>query len=151
TPFVSKFRDADFVFSDKQRQQIFITYLKKNKTKNITQAQIIDAFFYATFMAWKNYNVSNKEKYYVGYSPIIGVDGGKIIEDFDKKAYIIHVVRNPFSAYGDTKKRPVPLSIAHYMTGWSTSQYFAKYFSQKYPDNFFVIRFEDIIAGPKKA
>src|SRR6185369_17323119 len=90
TPFVSKFRDADFVFSDKQRQQIFITYLKKNKTKNITQAQIIDAFFYATFMAWKNYNVSNKEKYYVGYSPIIGVDGGKIIEDFDKKAYIIH-------------------------------------------------------------
>lgn len=151
TPYVSKFREAKFLFSDKERQKIFVTYLKHNKTKQISQSHIIDAFFYATFVAWKNYNETGKEKYYLGYSPIIGVDGEKIIEDFAQKAYVIHVIRNPFSAYGDTKKRPVPLSIAHYMTGWSTSQYFAKYFSQKYPKNFFVLRFEDIIANPKKA
>ena len=35
-----------------------------------------------------------------------------------RQAHVLHVVRNPWSAYADTKKRPVPLSLAHYMTAW---------------------------------
>jgi len=142
TPFVSKFRDADFQMTDKGRKNEFVKFLKG---KPLTRANAMEAFFRATFEAWKNYKRTGKEKAYVGYSPIIGVDGDKIIEDYKGNGYVLHVVRNPFSAYGDTSKRAVPLSIAHYMTGWVNSQYFAKLYAEKYPKNFLIVRYEDII------
>ena len=142
TPYVSKFRTAEFNMSDKDRKTIFLTFLKK---KDLTRANVMEAFFRATFDAWKNVNRSGKEKCYVGYSPIIGVDGEKIINDYNGNGFVLHVIRNPFSAYGDTKKRAVPLSIAHYMTGWMLCQYYAKIYSEKYPKNFLVVRYEDII------
>ena len=40
-------------------------------------------------------------------------------------AHFLHVVRNPWSAYADTKKRPVPLSLAAYMLGWMLNQHCA--------------------------
>lgn len=147
TPYVSKFRTADIDMSDEERQKHFALYLKN---KPLTRGNIMAAFFTATFKAWKNYNKSGKEKAYVGYSPIIGVDGDKIIEDYKGNGYVLHVVRNPFSAYADTKKRPLPLSLEHYMTGWVLCQYYARLFAEKYPDNFFILRFEDIIKDPKE-
>lgn len=147
TPLVSKFKDADFKFSDKDRFSFFAAYLKG---KDITRSTIMEAFFVATFKAWKNYRVSGKEKYYVGYSPIVGVDGAKIIDDYKKNAYVLHVVRNPFSAYADTKKRPVPLSLDHYVLGWVISQYYALLYASMYPKNFFIIQYEDLINNSKK-
>lgn len=145
TPYVSKFRTADFDLSDKDRKVYFVKFLKG---KPLTRANAVEAFFRATFEAWKNYNRTGKEKAYVGYSPIIGVDGDKIISDYNGKGHVLHVVRNPFSAYGDTKKRPVPLSIAHYMTGWMMCQYSSLLFAEKYPKNYHIVRFEDIIKNP---
>ena len=147
TPFVSKFRDADINMSDEVRMEFFVNHLKG---KEHTRANIMEAFFTATFDAWKNYNRTGNESLWVGYSPIIGVDGNQIIEDYKGNGNVLHIIRNPFSAYADTKKRAVPLSIEHYMTGWTTCQYFAKIYEQKYPDNFFVLRFEDIIKDPRK-
>lgn len=147
TPFVSKFRDAEFTMTDKERKSAFVKYLKG---KDITRANIMAAFFVATFEAWKNFNRTGKEHIYVGYSPIIGVDGDKIINDYKGNGYVLHVVRNPFSAYGDTKKRPVPLSIAHYMTGWIMCQQMSLLYAKKYPKNYFIVRYEDIIKNPKK-
>lgn len=147
TPFVSKFRDANIEMSDKDRKADFVAFLEG---KELNRANVMEAFFRASFTAWKNYKHTGEEKGWVGYSPIIGVDGDKIINDYDQKSYVLHVVRNPFSAYADTKKRAVPLSIAHYMTGWVNSQYFAQLYAEKYPDNFFVVRFEDIIKDPVK-
>lgn len=142
TPYVSKFRTAEFDLSDKERKA---DYLKFLKGKELTRANVMEAFFRASFTAWKNYNETGKEKAWVGYSPIIGVDGDKIIEDYKGNGHVLHVVRNPFSAYADTKKRAVPLSIAHYMTGWVTCQYFSLIFAEKYPDHYHVVRFEDIV------
>src|ERR1051326_182120 len=142
TPYVSKFRTASFELSDKDRKADFVKFLKG---KVLSRANAMEAFFRATFTAWKNHNRSGKEKAWVGYSPIIGVDGDKIINDFAGKAHVLHVVRNPFSAYADTKKRAVPLSIAHYMTGWVNCQYFSLLFAQKFPNNYHVVRYEDII------
>jgi disulfide oxidoreductase YuzD len=147
TPYVSKFRDADFEFSDEERLKIFLDYLKN---KEAGRANIVEAFFYSTFKAWKNHKKTGKEKIYVGYSPIIIVDGENIIRDLNKKAYIIHVVRNPFSAYAETKRRPVPLSLDHYICAWSINQYYALFLKEKYPKNVFVLRYEDIIKDPKK-
>jgi hypothetical protein len=142
TPYVSKFRTADIQMSDKDRKTDFLKCLKG---KELTRANVMEAFFRATFTAWKNYKETGKEKAWVGYSPIIGVDGDKIIEDYKGNGHVLHVVRNPFSAYADTKKRAVPLSIAHYMTGWVTCQYFSLIFAEKYPDHYHIVRFEDIV------
>src|SRR3989344_2060021 len=111
TPFASKFKDADMKLDDKDRKKIFLKLLK-NKLR--TRANIVQAFFQATFVAWKNYNISGKEIAYVGYSPIIGVDAEKIISDFPN-GHVIHVVRNPYSAFADTKKRPVPYGVSRYV------------------------------------
>lgn len=142
TPYVSKFRTADIRMTDKERK---LDYLKFLKGKELTRANVMEAFFRASFSAWKNYNESGKEKAYVGYSPIIGVDGDKIINDYKGNGHVLHVVRNPFSAYADTKKRAVPLSITNYMTGWVTCQYFSLIYAEKYPDNYHIVRYEDII------
>jgi hypothetical protein len=146
TPNVSKFRHADFMMNDDTRCEYFCEYLRE---KELSRANVMEAFFVATFETWQNFNRSNHEKMYVGYSPIIGIDGDKIIEDFKGNGYVLHVVRNPFSAYSDTSKRPVPLNIAHYMTGWTLNQYYANIYAEKYPNNFFILRFEDIIQNPK--
>jgi hypothetical protein len=148
TPFVSKFRKSPFDLNDKDRLKIFKQILKG---KDLTRKNIMLAFFQSTFEAWKDYNASGKESTYVGYSPIIGVDGAQIIEDMRGQGAVLHVVRNPFSAYADTKKRAVPLSIEHYITGWVLNQYYAILNAQKYPDKFIIIRFEDLVDDPKNA
>jgi hypothetical protein len=58
------------------------------------------------------------------------------------------VVRNPWSAYADTKKRAVPLPLAHYITGWCLNQMAALTFTARYPGRVHLLRFEDIIADP---
>ncbi|MDP3940861.1 MAG: sulfotransferase [bacterium] len=145
TPYVSKFKDADFVFSEKGRKSEFVAFLAQ---RALSRKRIVEAFFVATFHAWENYNRSGKEKYFMGYSPIVGVDSGKILQDFPGEAFILHVVRNPFSAYAETKKRPVPLSMDHYLTGWILCQLYALWYKELYPDRFFIVRYEDIIKGP---
>ena len=110
----------------------------------------MEAFFAATFEAWKNCNRSGREAAYMGYSPIIGVDGETIIEVYEGDASLIHVVRNPFSCYAETKKRPVPLSLEHYITAWIICQHYALRFSRKYEENFFVIRYGDMIQDPER-
>ena len=92
-----------------------------------------------------------REAVYVGYSPIIGVDADKIVERPARRPTSCNVVRNPWSAYADTKKRAVPLSLAHYMTGWSVHQLSALTFAAKYPGRVHVLRYEDIVADPVDA
>ena len=46
---------------------------------------------------------------------------------------MLHVVRNPWSAYADTKKRAVPLSLEKYVTAWVTTQYHALVFRKFHP------------------
>lgn len=148
TPFVSKFRNAEFDFNDEERKEKFIQYMRSFPDKS--RAHAMEAFFRATFDVWKNFNATGEEQIYVGYSPIIGVDGEAIIKELNGNGYVLHVMRNPFSCYAETKKRPVPLSLDHYINAWVNNQYYAKYLSKKYPDNFFFVRYEDIIEDPKK-
>ena len=145
TPFASKFKDMDLNFSDKERKEIF---LKLVKNKDRSRRTIVEAYLRSTFLAWKSYNKSGKETTYVGYSPIIGVDAEKIFSDFPD-SHIIHIVRNPYSAYSDTKKRPVPYGIARYADTWGLVQLFALNYSKIYPKNFHLVKFEDLVASPK--
>lgn len=147
TPYVSKFREFAFEASDHRRKQEFIRLMKK---KAISRPAVIEAFLKATFNTWKNYNDTDEKNMYVGYSPSIIVDADKIISDYNSNAYVLHIVRNPFSAYADTKTRAVPLSLDHYITGWLVNQYYAVTFAALYPRNCFIVRFEDIMKQPRK-
>jgi hypothetical protein len=147
TPNVSKFRHMAFDLSDDERCELFVKHVSKTGR---SRAHNVAAFFQATFDAWKNYNRTGEEKVYVGYSPIISVDTNKILTDFGG-AHVLHVVRNPWSAYADTKKRAVPLSLEKYVTAWVTTQYHALVFRKFHPDRVHIVRYEDAIADPVNA
>ncbi|MGH3628561.1 MAG: sulfotransferase, partial [Sciscionella sp.] len=146
TPQVSKFRHREFDFSDDERREIYCHYVSETGR---SRANNVAAFFRATFDAWKDFNRSGSESVYVGYSPIIGVDGDKILQDLPL-AHVLHVVRNPWSAYADTTKRPVPMSLDSYLLGWTLNQHYALLFAGMFPDRFHIVRAEDVMANPQR-
>ena len=141
TPHVSKFRHVPFDFSDDERCQIYQRYVSEGGR---SRANNVAAFFRATFDAWKNYTQTGEQLIYVGYSPIIVIDTEKILSDFPQ-AQLLHVVRNPWSAYADTKKRPVPLSLRDYMLGWTVNQHHALLFKETFRDRVHLVRAEDVL------
>ena len=147
TPRVSKFRDYPFDFEDAKRRELFeghVAKLGRGRANNVA------AFFRATFEAWNDHRSSGEERVYVGYSPVLGVDAEKILSDFPD-GHFLHIVRNPWSAYADTKKRPVPLSLSAYMNLWTLSQYFALLALEKHPGRMHVLRLEDVLPDPHSA
>jgi hypothetical protein len=146
TPKVSKFRDAGMQMDEGERRRLFREVLAGRESR----AAIIEAFFVSTFGAWSNLNKTGKESLYVGYNPIIVVDAQAIIEDFKGNGYVLHVVRNPFSAYSDRKKRPTRQSVAHYTLAWQVCIQEAQAACRKHPNHCFILRYEDIILNPRK-
>jgi hypothetical protein len=144
TPRSSKFRDYPIAMSDRDRKEIFLRLMVDRER---TRPCLVEAFFRASAEAWRDHVRSGREHTYVGYSPIVVVDADKIVADLPG-AHVLHVVRNPWSAYGDTKKRPVPLSLPHYIAGWCVNQMAALTYSAMFPDRVHVLRFEDIVTDP---
>jgi len=144
TPNVSKFRHEPFDMNDDERCEIYQNYIQK---LGRSRASNIEAFFRSTFDAWKDYNRSGQEEFYVGYSPVLVIDANKILDDLPT-SHFLHIVRNPWSAYADTKKRPVPLSLENYINCWNINQYFALLYKEKYPDRMHIIRLEDTLNDP---
>jgi hypothetical protein len=145
TPHVSKFRHVDFDFSDDERGEYYARYVKSTGQ---TRGDNVAAFFRSTFDAWKDYNRSGHEDWYVGYSPIVVVDAEMILTDLPN-AHVLHVVRNPWSAYADTKRRAVPMSLASYVFAWTVNQYFALTLKKRFPDRLHIIRTEDVMANSR--
>jgi hypothetical protein len=146
TPHVSKFRHMTFEMNDDERCELYQRHVAKTGR---SRANNVAAFFRATFDAWKDYKRTGREAVYVGYSPIITVDAEAIVNDLPQ-AHVLHVVRNPWSAYADTKKRPVPLALADYTLGWTLNQYYALLCREKYPGRVHIVRAEDVMADPHK-
>ncbi len=146
TPHVSKFRHWTFDFSDDDRRERYVRYVER---LGRSRRNSVEAFYRATFDAWKNYRRSGKEKIYVGYSPVMIIDAEKIMQDLPN-SHVLHVVRNPWSAYADTKNRPVPQSLGRYLHGWCINQYFALMYRDMFPGHVHVIRLEDVLANPLK-
>jgi hypothetical protein len=147
TPQASKFRNTAISLRDPERKALFLKILGAGPR---TRARVMEAFFRATFRAWRNYKASGREHLFVGYSPMIVVDAQKILNDLPK-AHVLHVVRNPWSAYAETKKRAVPLSIAQYLTAWNLCQEFALTLRKLYPRRLHLLRYEDLIRNPREA
>ena len=82
-------------------------------------------------------------------NPVQIFDTDKILADFPD-GHVIHVVRNPYSGYADTSKRPFPLGIKRYAWTWNLCQHMALTYRDKYPDRFHLVRFEDLVADPRQ-
>lgn len=145
-PSRSKFKDAPMDLNEDDRRKAFVAFMEGLPR---TRANLVDAFFHSTFQAWKNVQRTGKEKAYLGYSPVIGIDGEKMVRDFPD-GHVIHVVRNPYAGYADTKKRPFPLSLHRYTWTWNFMQQMAVTFNERFPKNFHIVRFEDLVEDPKK-
>jgi hypothetical protein len=141
TPRVSKFRHHAFDFSDDERMQNYSRYVSETGR---SRPHNVAAFFRATFDAWRDHRRSGHEQVYVGYSPIIVVDAEKILSELPR-AHVLHVVRNPWSAYADTKKRPVSLSLADYMLCWTLNQQCALLAREIFPERLHIVRAEDVM------
>jgi hypothetical protein len=144
TPDVSKFRHRPFEMDDEERREIYCSLVDESGR---SRAANVAAFFRATHHAWKDEQCSGEEVMYVGYSPVIAVDTAKILADLPG-AHVLHVVRNPWSAYADTKKRPVPLSLTDYMLRWNLHQHFALTSRALDPERVHVVRIEDVMEDP---
>ena len=147
TPLVSKFRDWPLDLSENQRLERFLSLV--GKTPRTTGGNV-GAFFRATFDSWRDYRRSGLERVYVGYSPIVVVDAARILEDMPN-CQVLHVVRNPWSAYADTKKRPVPPGLDTYMLGWMLNQYHALLARERFPARVHILRLEDLLNSPSAA
>lgn len=146
TPRVSKFRHMPFDFDDDYRCELYQQYVEQTGR---SRPNNVAAFFRSTFDAWKDCTRTGREQFYVGYSPIIVVDAEKILTELPG-THVLHVVRNPWSAYADTKKRPVPLSLERYLAEWCLNQYYALTVRHLFPDRMHVLRLEDILVDPEK-
>jgi hypothetical protein len=144
-PDRSKFRHAGLQIGEADRKQKFVELLRD---KPRTRGNIVEAFFRSTFDAWKNYNRTGREKAYVGYNPVQCLDAEKIFQDFPE-ATVLHVVRNPYSGFADTSKRPFPLSLSRYAWTWNYCQMVALTYAERYPRNFFIMRFEDLVGDTR--
>lgn len=147
TPNVSKFRDWPFDFDDEER---LARYKEIVAQTGRSRGDNVAAFFQATFDVWKDFNRSGEECMYVGYSPVLVLDAEKMLHDLPN-GHFLHVVRNPWSAYADTKKRPVPLPLASYVQLWALNQYYALQAKALFPDRMHILRLEDELADPHAA
>src|SRR5438128_738451 len=83
------------------------------------------------------------------YSPAIGIDADRMVKDFPN-IRILHIVRNPFSAYRDTKRRPFPQPLTMYLITWNIYHSTVEMFSKMYPDNVRVMRYEDLVEDKRQ-
>lgn len=142
----SKFKDVDLVFDEKKRIEAFKKYLGEEP---YTRKKVIEAFFRSTFVSWENYHIKPKENMvYIGYSPVIGIDADRMIKDFPN-IKIVHIIRNPFSAYRDTKRRPFPQPINRYLITWNIYHSTVDMYANLYPKNIKIFRYEDLVYDKK--
>lgn len=145
-PDGSKFRDADLQMDEKERRLLFLRYMS-NRSR--TTGDLVMGFFHATFESWKNCEKTGREKYFVGYSPIIAVDSEQIFSDLPD-ARIVHIVRDPCACFAETRRRPYPLSLKKYIWAWNTVQSRAIAYRAMFPRKFFLIRYEDLMTRKKE-
>lgn len=159
-PDRSKFRGCGLQMDEKERVARFCGYARSYREWTAagsqgmpppitwpTRANYIEAFFRSTFDTWTNRAGSGQETHYVGYSPPILFDADKFFSDFPN-GHMIHVIRNPWSGYADTKKRPFPMSLTKYCQIWNVCQTQAAVYEGKYRGRFLFVKYEDLVAAP---
>ena len=145
----SKFKDADLQLVEANRIRAFKGFLGEGLHRRA--GKWIEAFFRSTFAwVWRSSYVRPEEGMaYVGYSPAVGIDADRMVRDFPN-VRVMHVIRNPFSAYRDTKRRPFPQPLSRYLITWNIYHSTVGMYARMYPENVHVFRYEDLVADKNK-
>lgn len=146
-PRRSKFAECGLEMDEADRKARFVEVCRDLP---VARASYVEAYFRSTFDAWRNYARTGKETHYVGYNPVQVLDTDKILGDFPY-GHVVHVVRNPYSGFADTRKRPFPLSAVRYAWTWNLAQHYALTYADKYRGRFHIVRFEDLVSNPQAA
>lgn len=158
TPHLSKFKDCGIIMDEKERIEAFWSRAGEvarldppvgHRYFGYFRHHYIEAFFRSTFDAWKNRASSGAETHYVGYSPPILFGADKFFADFPE-GQMVHIIRNPWSGYSDTIKRPFPFILTKYCQVWNMTQLTALTYAQKYKGRFHIVRYEDLIANKQQ-
>lgn len=154
TPDRSKFKNCGMIMDESLRIKNFCDSYEHSKHLNINKRKFfINEYFRSAFYSWENLERSgegsNEETHYVGYIPMIHMDADKIFKDFPD-AKMIHIIRNPWSGYADTLKRPFPYSLEKYCQVWNIAQLQALTLEEKYWGNFKIIFFENLCKNLKQ-
>ncbi len=120
-----------------------------HKKDRISRASIVEAYLLSFFANWKNRSASKTEKAVAGHCPIVLFDTEEIFHDFPK-AKIVHIIRHPVSTYLDTKLRLKGLSAEEFCLIWNLCALISFYYQTKFPDQFLVVRYENLTANKKK-
>lgn len=157
-PNRSKFKDCGMVMDEANRALSFLTNclsqpdtLRKGWPvfKPFVRAQVIEAYFRSFFDSWEDLNRSGQETHHVGYVPGFTPETDRLMKDFPT-AHVIHVVRNPWSAYADYLKRPYPQqTLEEYFTAYNVTHTLAYSYARKYEGQYHLLRMEDLIADPR--
>lgn len=149
TPWRSKFKDCGLIVNEAARIEAFDRIASQLMYDGHTpRSSYVQAMFRATSETWTNFARTGRETHHVGYCPAVHLDTDRILTDFPT-SHVLYVVRNPWSSWADTKRRPFPLPLARYCQLWSFYQLAALQYEVKYPDRFRVVRYEDLVADPK--
>lgn len=144
----SKFKDVDLVMNESKRKQAFCARL--GEKDYYRRKDVIEAFFRSTFDVWENYYTrAEDDMFYIGYSPAIGIDADRMIQDFPN-IKIIHIIRNPFSSYRDTKRRPFPQPLSRYLITWNLYHSTVEMYAKMYPNNVRIFRYEDEVGDKER-
>lgn len=157
TPERSKFRDCGLLMDEKARVEAFVDHYADltpldeygDPLQHPQRRDYIEAFFRSTFAAWSNRAASGTETHYVGYSPPILFGADAFFRDFPE-GHMVHVIRNPFSGYADTLKRPFPRSLEAYCQLWNLTSLTALTYARKYPGRFHLVQYEMLVADKEK-
>lgn len=142
----SKFKDVNLQLDEARRLAEFTRLLGQGPHP---RRQVIEAFFRSTFLAWDNHHAPVAGRaVHVGYSPTIGIDAARIIQDFPD-VRIIHIVRNPLSAYRDTKRRPFPQALSKYLISWNIYHSTVEMYAAMFASNVRIFRYEDLVADKR--
>lgn len=138
----SKFRNANLILDENKRIAEFDKLMENTPGR---RRDVVRAFFKSTFLSWENYYTELKDDMvYVGYSPAVGIDAERMIRDFPD-IRIMHIVRNPFSAYRDTKRRPFPQPLSKYLITWNIYHSTVEMYAKMFPQNVHIFRYEDLV------
>jgi hypothetical protein len=155
-PARSKFKDCGLVMDESKRRAAFRRHcsyeplIEHGALLGFSRAQVVEAYFRSFFDAWENLNRSGRETHHIGYVPGMVAETDKLFADFPN-AHIIHVVRNPFSAYADYLRRPYPQqTLEEYCAVYNAAHHMAVNYAVKY-ENFHLIRLEDFLADKRAA
>ena len=109
TPHVSKFRDHPFDFSDDERRDLYVEHVERERPLARGQRGGVLPRDVRGVEATTARAAARS-----GTSATARSSSSTRRRSCDELpgAHFLHVVRNPWSAYADTKKRPVPLSLA---------------------------------------